>query len=136
MLPVTAKPMLERLIERCVEAGLTRFYVALTEHPLAVRRFLGEGRRWGAEIMTSDYRAPCSWKEVLKRTPADPDDHVLLIPAETIIDVDFRNLLEFHEREGARVAVVSAREFSPEEAESPRSRRPCPADSSGRVWWR
>jgi NDP-sugar pyrophosphorylase family protein len=112
MLPVLAKPLLEGHIERCVEAGLTRLHVALLEHPLFVRRFLGDGRRWGAEAATTDFLDPCPYEDVLRKIRVEGADHVLIIPAETLIDLDLTDLIDFHVTRGARITKVAARSLA------------------------
>lgn len=118
MLPVMAKPLLEHVVERCVESGFTRIHVALTEHPLFVRAFVGEGKRWGAEVLTSDFREPCPYEDTLKRLWSDFEGHYVLIPAETLIDLDLTSLLQFHVGARVRVTRALARSLQASEADS------------------
>jgi NDP-sugar pyrophosphorylase family protein len=114
MLPVLGKPILEHLIEQCVDVGATRIHVALLEHPRPVRHLLGNGERWGAPISAWNFRNPCSYDIVLKRLAGDHRGSVLLIPAETLIDLDFEALIAFHERGAQQLTRVMAREIPKE----------------------
>jgi NDP-sugar pyrophosphorylase family protein len=111
MLPVLNKPIIEYLLEWCAEQGLSDVYVALVEHPRPVRQFLGGGERWGLAIHTWDFREPCSDDELLARMARDHQGPVLLIPAETVIDLDLRALIEFHEHGAHHASHIFARSF-------------------------
>ncbi len=111
MLPVLNKPIIEHLLERCVEAGLSTIHVAVTEHPRPARLFLGGGERWGVEIETTSMKDSCTDQQLLSRIVGDQGGPCLLIPAETLTDLDLRTLLEFHEQSGNQVTrVVAARD--------------------------
>ncbi len=110
MLPVLNKPLLEHLLEQCADDGLTRVQIALVEHPRPVRQFVGNGERWGLDIHTWVFREPCTDEVLLARLAPDLSGPVLVVPAETLVDIDLRSLLVFHEQHAARVTRVSASE--------------------------
>jgi NDP-sugar pyrophosphorylase family protein len=129
MLPVLGKPILEHLLEQCVDSGATRIHVALLEHPRSVRQFLGNGERWGLPIRTWDFKDPCSYGIVVRRLAGDHDGPVLLIPAETVIDMDFKSLIASHEHGTQHLTRVMAREI-PKDFKASSSEEGCPEPPS------
>ena len=108
MLSCLNKPLLEHLLEQCADEGLTRIRIALVEHPRPVRQFVGNGERWGLDVHTWDFREPCSDEVLLARLAHQVSGPVLIIPAETLINLDLKALLDFHEQGPQHVTRVVA----------------------------
>jgi NDP-sugar pyrophosphorylase family protein len=110
MLPVLNKPLVEHLLEQCADCGFTRVRVALVEHPMPTRQFLGHGERWGLDVHTWDFREPCPDDVLVSRLASGHTGPVVVIPAETLIDMDLKGLLAFHEHGQQSVTRVMARD--------------------------
>lgn len=128
MLPVLNKPLLEHLLEQCADAGLTRIRIALLDHPMPVRQFLGKGERWGLDVDTWDFKEPCTEDVLVARLAQGYTGAVLVVPAETIVDMDFKALLAFHAQQSQPGTRVVSRDNS---AGSARGAAPLEAAESG-----
>jgi NDP-sugar pyrophosphorylase family protein len=125
MLPLLNKPLIERHITACAEAGFSEILVAIVENPKLLRRFLGNGERWGVNLTTLDFRQECSYERILDKIGDSSNSDVLIIPAETVINLDLSALTALHEQANHDVTKVVGKAFSHEVPQAP-----CPQQGS------
>jgi len=65
--PVAGRPLLHRLIEHWAERGIESIDVITANHPLLMRRVLGEGTRWGVVIRLHLARAAAGIENAVGR---------------------------------------------------------------------
>lgn len=98
MLPVLNRPIIQHHIEMFVELGCTRFLAAAVENPLPLEEFLGHGSRWGATIELLVLKEVPGRSEIVDRIASRmAGETAIVVPAETLLDLDFEDLLKFHE---------------------------------------
>ena len=51
------KPLLQSQIEDCVSSGFKDIHIAVVDHPISIRRFVGDGARWGASLFNKTLAA-------------------------------------------------------------------------------
>lgn len=108
MLPILNKPMLEWHIINCVTSGIRDILILVVENPLSVSEFVGLDTRWGASIKVEAYKDPCGPEEILRRIKGTAQETVVIIPAETIINIRYEYLLNFHDiRQGKITRVIA-----------------------------
>ncbi len=115
LLPILGKPLLERLLEQCVDAGLKKIHLALIDHPRAVNTFIGSGERWGVQVNHTVLREPVDPQSLLARIGVKTDDPVMIMPAEGVLDLDLSRLQEFVGSESGGSVMVLARKFTEED---------------------
>lgn len=106
LLPVFNTPLLQHHIELCVSGGMKHIHIAVVDHPQAVRRFVGDGTRWGAAITVWTFKEPCSGPETIDRLAGKLEGPVLLLPAEGLVNLPLADLMAFHHAQGNRVTKV------------------------------
>ncbi len=115
LLPILGKPLLERLLEQCVDAGLKKIHLALIDHPRAVNTFIGSGERWGVQVNHTVLREPVDPQSLLARIGVKTDDPVMIMPAESVLDPDLSRLQEFVGSESGGSVMILARKFTEED---------------------
>lgn len=120
MLPILNRPIIEHVIEQCLDAGLGPIRVAVVELPRPVRQFLGQGERWGVDIEISTFKDACSNERALQKLAGD--EPCLIVPAEALIDLDLTELMEFHKKKGNKCtrALAYKKDSTPQERFSER----------------
>jgi NDP-sugar pyrophosphorylase family protein len=111
MLKVGAKPILERIIESFVKAGFHEFYISIHYKADMVRDYFGSGEKWGVDITYIREDEPLGTAGALKLLPDSMSDlPIILMNGDILTNVNYRNLLEFHE-ENASTATVCVKEY-------------------------
>lgn len=112
LLPVLNKPLLQRQIEDCVSSGLRDIHIAVVDHPISIRRFVGDGARWGVTVKVWTFKEPCTGLEIVSRLSSQLDGPVLVVPVEQCLDFALDDLISFHGSHGQNVSrVMSAKKL-------------------------
>lgn len=96
MLPILNRSLIEWHIMNCVRSGIKEIIVIAVENPLTVGEFVGPDTRWGVSIEMLVYKDPYSPMDVLKRISGMVHEKVVLIPAETLINMSYERLGDIH----------------------------------------
>lgn len=111
MLKVGDKPILQLILQGYVAAGFHRFYISTHYLPEIIRNHFGDGSRWNVSIQYVHEDNPLGTGGALGLLPHDEIDLPLfLMNGDLLTRVDYRSLLDFHERhEGS--ATLCVREY-------------------------
>jgi dTDP-glucose pyrophosphorylase len=111
MLKVGDKPILELILQGFADAGFHRFYISTHYLPQVIRDHFGDGSRWNVSIKYVHEDAPLGTGGALGLLPRDEIDlPTFLMNGDLLTRVDYRSLLDFHERhEGS--ATLCVREY-------------------------
>ena len=96
LLPVLNIPLLQRQIEMCVSAGFKDIDIAVVDHPVAIKGFVGDGKRWGASIRVWTFKDACSSLETVSRLSDKLEGRIMVLPVEHCVDFNIADLLSFH----------------------------------------
>ncbi|MFH0958291.1 MAG: NDP-sugar synthase [Pseudomonadota bacterium] len=97
LLPVLNIPLIQRQIEICVSQGFKDIDIAVVDNPVAVRSFVGDGRRWGASIRVWTFRDPCSSLETVARLSDKIEGPIMVLPVEHCLNYNIGDLSRFHQ---------------------------------------
>jgi len=111
MLKVGDKPILELILQGFVDAGFNRFFISTPYLPEVIRDHFGDGSRWNVSIQYVHEDTPLGTGGALGLLPHDEIDlPMFLMNGDLLTRVDYRSLLDFHERhEGS--ATLCVREY-------------------------
>jgi dTDP-glucose pyrophosphorylase/predicted transcriptional regulator len=111
MLKVGDKPILELILQSFADAGFHRFFISTHYLPEVIRNHFGDGSNWGVTIRYVHEQMPLGTGGALGLLPHEEIDQPLfLMNGDLLTRVDYRSLLDFHERHGG-VATLCAREY-------------------------
>lgn len=111
MLKVGDKPILELILQNFADAGFHRFYISTHYLSEIIRDHFGDGSRWNVSIQYVHEDEPLGTGGALGLLPHDEIDlPIFLMNGDLLTRVDYRSLLDFHERhEGS--ATLCVREY-------------------------
>lgn len=111
MLKVGDKPILELILQSLADAGFHRFYISTHYLPEMIRDHFGDGSKWNVSIRYVHEETPLGTGGALGLLPAgEVALPMILMNGDLLTRVDYRSLLEFHERhQGA--ATLCVREY-------------------------
>ncbi len=111
MLRVGGRPLLEIILEQCIEAGFHEFYFSVNYLKDQIKDFFLDGDRWGVKINYLEETEPLGTAGALSLLPKKLNEPFLVLNGDVLTKVDFSKLLRFHE-EHASAATVCIREYS------------------------
>lgn len=111
MLKVGEKPILELILQGFADAGFHRFYISTHYLPEVIRDHFGDGSRWNVSIKYVHEESPLGTGGALGLLPHDEIElPIFLMNGDLLTRVDFRGLLEFHQRHNG-AATLCVREY-------------------------
>lgn len=111
MLKVGDKPILELILQSLADVGFHRFYISTHYLPEMIRDYFCDGSRWGVSIQYVHEDVPLGTGGALGLLPrGEVGLPMILMNGDLLTRVDYRSLLEFHQRhQGA--ATLCVREY-------------------------
>lgn len=109
MLPVGGKPLLEIILEQCIDAGFEQYYISVNYLRNHVKDYFRDGTPWGIRIHYLEEEEPLGTAGALSLLPERPTNPILVINGDVLTRVNFSRLLHFH-MENQAVATVAVRE--------------------------
>lgn len=111
MLKLGDKPILELIMLRFIQAGFHRFFISTHYMPEQIINHFGDGSKWGVSINYLHETKPLGTAGALGMLPHDDIAHpVFVMNGDLLTDIDFLELLSFHEEQGGE-ATVCVRQF-------------------------
>lgn len=96
MLQINGKPLLEMILERCIETGLNDFYFSVNYLKEQIREYFQDGSRWNVSIQYIEESSPLGTAGALALLSNRPTQPVLVLNGDVLTRVDYSNLLAFH----------------------------------------
>jgi dTDP-glucose pyrophosphorylase len=96
MLQVAGKPLLEIILNQCLDAGFEDFYFAVNYLKEKIQSHFQDGSAWGARIQYLEEDKPLGTAGALSLLPRRPDHPILVLNGDVLTRVDYSNLLRFH----------------------------------------
>ncbi len=110
MVPMGNRPVMAYLVDMLGKQGVKDIVVSLYHLPGQIEAYFGPGRRWGIQFEYILQRAAWGSAGALKWAESSLEDStVLVIPADTIIDLDLAAALAQHrQQKNVITAILSA----------------------------
>ena len=96
MLPINGKPILERIIEKCVNHGLRDFYISVNYLKDKIKNYFQNGKKWGINITYIEEETPLGTAGSISLLKKKIDKPLFVINGDVISDVNFFELYQFH----------------------------------------
>lgn len=101
MIKVAGRPILERLILHFVSYGIQRIFLAVNYMAHVIKDHFEDGSRFGCRIEYLREQEPLGSGGALSLLPAPPDQPLLLINGDLIVDVNLARLLDYHNQKNS-----------------------------------
>lgn len=110
LLRVGNKPVLETVLENCMEYAFKRFYISVNYKADMVKEYFGDGSRWGVEIKYLEEKKRLGTAGALGLLPEIVTLPLLVMNADVLTKINFKHLMDFHE-EHKSVATMCVRDY-------------------------
>jgi dTDP-glucose pyrophosphorylase len=110
LLEVAGKPMLERIIDRFIAAGFSKFVISINYKGDMIRERIGDGSTWGCQIEYVEESVKLGTAGALGLLRQRPKSPLLISNGDVLTDVNPSSLLHFHERYEA-FATMCVRQY-------------------------
>ena len=111
MLRVGGKPLLEIILEQCIDAGFQHFYFSVNYLKNQIKDHFGDGARWHVYIDYLEETQPLGTGGALSLLQHKPTEHLLVLNGDVLTQVDYGQLLRFHNEHQA-AATLCVREHT------------------------
>jgi dTDP-glucose pyrophosphorylase len=101
LLSVGPKPILEMIVDGFISIGCTTFFLAVNYLAERVMEYFGDGSSRGVNIVYLREREPLGTAGALGLLPQRPSAPFFVMNGDIVTNIDFRQLLEFHEEHRA-----------------------------------
>lgn len=127
LLPIIDRPVMAAVVEIVARAGYKQILISLYERGGQIAAYFGSGRHWGVEIRYITQRQGWGSAGALRWAGGLLNETFLVLPGDSICDVDIEAALRFHRSHGG---IATAILHGPRRgAEMPAA----PVDDTGRI---
>ncbi|MGB8646069.1 MAG: nucleotidyltransferase family protein [Anaerolineae bacterium] len=111
--PILGKPFLEYQILTLRRHALTRLVICVSYQAEKIRDYFGDGSRWGLEIIYSVEPTPQGTAGALRYAEPLLQDEFLVLNGDTYVDLDYGQLVEWHQKTNAYATLALTRMTEP-----------------------
>lgn len=113
LIPICGKPVMQHMIEKLKEHGLTDIIVTL--HYLAdeIINYFEDGSEFGVSISYSVEEEPLGTAGSIKKIQSRLDETFLIVSGDALADFDFTDIIRRHKLSGAMASIVLCKVENP-----------------------
>lgn len=104
------KPLMENILEAFIGHQFRNFYISVNYMADKIRDHFGDGSNWGVRVRYLEETEKLGTAGALGLLPGRPEHPLIVMNGDVLTKVDFRNLLDYHNRRKA-TATVCIREY-------------------------
>lgn len=112
MLKVNNKPILEIILEQCIEAGFKNFYFTVNYLKNKIIDYFNDGSRWGVKINYIVEKTPLGTAGSLSFLKNKTKKPILLLNGDILTKVDFNNLYKFYKTKKSAITVCTKKHIT------------------------
>ena len=105
MVPVLGKPLLQHLIEQCVEYGITDIKLLVSYKREVIENYFGDGDQYGATIQYIVEDAPRGTAGALMDALPELSEQFLVVYGDTFFDIDLDSFWKFHQHQAGDASI-------------------------------
>ena len=111
LLNVGNKPILETIIENFIDSGFHRFYLSVNYKSEMIKKYFGDGSRFGVEINYIHEKKRMGTAGALYFLPENLTEPIIVMNGDLLTKVDFGEFVDYHKDKHA-AATMGVREYS------------------------
>jgi len=113
MVPIMNKPLLERSMENLKKYGINEIVISAGYKSEYITEYFGDGSRFGLKIEYVFEETPMGTGGAIKKTEHLYNDTFLVLNADILCNIDFRELIEVHKQKAADVTIAVTKVSNP-----------------------
>lgn len=110
LLPVGNKPVLETILNNCIEYGFSDFYISVNYMGDMLKEYFGDGSRWGVGIKYIEEDKRLGTAGALGLLNDKPSLPVLVMNSDVLTKINLQHLMDFHDEHNSS-ATMCIREY-------------------------
>lgn len=112
MLKINNKPILEIILEQCVEAGFKNFYFSVNYLKNKIIDHFKDGSSWGVNINYIEEKKPLGTAGSLSLLKNKTKKPILVLNGDILTKVDFNNLYKFYKIKKSAITVCTKKHIT------------------------
>tara|TARA_A100001388_G_scaffold102838_1_gene75009 strand:- start:7525 stop:8595 length:1071 start_codon:yes stop_codon:yes gene_type:complete len=96
MLPINGKPILEIILNQCINAGISNFYISVHYLSQKIKNYFGDGSKWGVKIQYLEEKSPLGTAGSLKLLSSKLEHPILVINGDVLNKANYKDLFTYH----------------------------------------
>jgi len=105
MLEVNGKPILETILEKCIDAGFNNFYFSVNYLKDKIIEYFETGEKWGVNITYLEEDEPLGTCGSLKLLPNNLVDDILVLNGDVLTDLEYDRFMTYHQKSSNAMTV-------------------------------
>ena len=111
MVKVAGQPILERIILRFLDYGISNFYISINYLGKMIEDYFGDGKKFGCQIRYLKEKKYLHTGGSLSLLNEELSDPVIVMNGDLLTRINFTHLLQFHQK-GKFSATIAVRPYS------------------------
>ena len=107
LLPINGKPILEIILEQCINYGIKNFYISVNYLAEKIIDYFGDGSKWNVSIKYLEENKPLGTAGALHMLPKDIKNPILLINGDVLTKTNFKDILKYHEVNSGDITICA-----------------------------
>lgn len=107
LLPINGKPILEIILEQCIDSGIRNFYISVHYLAEKIINYFGDGSKWDVEIEYIKENKPLGTAGSLKLLPGNFKDPIIIINGDVLTKTNFQDVLKYHSINEADITICA-----------------------------
>ena len=107
LLPINGKPILEIILEQCINSGIRNFYISVHYLAEKIINYFGDGSKWNVNIEYLRENIPLGTAGALKLLPTNLKNPVIVINGDVLTKTNFREILKYHSDNNADITICA-----------------------------
>lgn len=113
MVPIMGKPLIERVITKLKEAGVTEVVLSTCYKSHYIENYLDNGSKLGIKIDYVSEDMPLGTGGAIKNSEKFFDDTFIVLNSDIVDDISYRDLVQYHKKKGAAVSIAMTKVKDP-----------------------
>ena len=106
LVPIVNKPVMEHIVELLARNGINEIMVNLHYHGDQIKKYFGDGKKWGVQISYSPEEELWGDAGSVKRCESFFDETFIVIGGDDLADMDLKRLLKQHKEKKALCTIA------------------------------
>ena len=107
LLPINGKPILEIILEQCINSGIRNFYISVHYLSEKIINYFGDGSKWNVNIEYLKENIPLGTAGALKLLPNNFNNPIIVINGDVLTKTNFREILKYHSDNNADITICA-----------------------------
>lgn len=105
MLKINNKPILEIILEQCIDSGLKNFYFSVRYLKEKIKNYFQDGSRWNVNISYIEEVKPLGTAGCLSLLNQKLKQPFFVLNGDVLTKVDYKNFIQFHKNNNSNMSI-------------------------------